>query len=112
MTIRTPEPFWKTTGPKAPWGDFDVDAALHFEMDLSPWLLSAGPNLTLVEAIVICDSPLQIDDQIVDDSIVLQVTAVAGQVLVPGTFLRFKVKWRASDGQRDGRSFWLRIKDR
>jgi hypothetical protein len=41
-TIRTPDPLWKTTGPKASWDEFDPIALATFSFGLSPWAATAG----------------------------------------------------------------------
>ncbi len=112
MTIRTPEPFWKTTGPKAPWGDFDPNAKLNFSFDLGPWVATAGTGLTVADCEVTADPLLQAESQLLGEVVTVQVTAAAGATLVPSASLWFRLRMTLSDGQRDDRTFWLVVRER
>lgn len=111
-TIRTPEPFWKTTGPKAPWGDFDPNAKLNFSFDLAPWVAAAGTGLTVSVCDVTSDPLLHVDRHLAGDQATVQVVAADGQTLVPGAYLWFRLRMALSDGQRDERTFWLLVRER
>jgi hypothetical protein len=111
-TIRTPEPFWKTTGPKAPWGDFDPDAKLTFTFDLGPWVATAGTGLTMSNCEVAADPLLHVESQLLGSVVTVQVRAADGQILVPGSFLWLRLRMNLSDGQRDDRTFYLLTRPR
>jgi hypothetical protein len=111
-TIRTPQPFWKTTGPKAPWGDFDPNAKLNFSFDLSPWADTAGTGLTVSACDVAVDPLLQVESQLAGGVVTVKVQAAAGATLVPSASLWVRLRMTLSDGQRDDRTFWLVVQER
>lgn len=111
-TIRTPEPFWKTTGPKAPWGDFDPNAKLNFSFDLSPWVGTAGTALTVVSCEVTADPLLHVESQLAGDVVTVQARAADGAALVPNASLWLRLRMTLSDGQRDDRTFWLVVRNK
>jgi hypothetical protein len=111
-TIRTPEPFWKTTGPKAPWGDFDPEAILNFSFDLSPWVSTAGTALTVASCEVTADPLLHVESQLLGAAVTVQVRAADGQALAPSSYLWLRLRMTLSDGQRDDRTFWLLVRPR
>jgi hypothetical protein len=111
-TIRTPEPFWKTTGPKAPWGDFDPNAQLNFSFDLSPWVATAGTDLTLSSCEVASDALLHVSSQLAESVATVQVRAADGATLLAGAWLWIRLRVTLSDGQRDDRTFWLLVRER
>ncbi|UST52977.1 hypothetical protein NF681_11540 [Comamonadaceae bacterium OTU4NAUVB1] len=110
--IRSPEPFWRTTGVKTPWGPFDPDARLNFSFDVSPWVTSAGVGLALADCEVLTDQKLQASREIDGQIITVRMQAAAGQTLVPETYLSFRLRMTLSDGQRDDRTFWLLVRER
>lgn len=108
-TIRTPEPFWKTTGPKAPWGDFDPNAKLNFSFDLSPWVATAGAGLTVSAYEVSADPLLHVNSQLAGSVVTVQVRAADGATLVSSASLWLRLHMTLGDGQWDDRTFWLEL---
>jgi hypothetical protein len=110
--LRTPIPFWRETGPKVPWGPFDPDAKLNFSFDMSPWVTTAGPGLTLESCDVIGDPLLTIDKAIEGSTVTVGVRAATPSSLPAGSWLSFTLRMQLSDGQRDDRTFWLLVRSR
>lgn len=104
--------YWRTSGPKAPWGPFDPDANLNFSFDVSEWVASAGIGLTLSACDVISDALLQVDKAVTGSLVTLRVRAVSASTIPAGATLAITLRMSLSDGQRDDRTFYLLAKDR
>ena len=110
--IRTPEPYWRNIGPKTPWGPFDPDAVLNFSFDLAPWIISAGPALSLSGCEVLSDPRLVVLSDLVGAVVTVRLRAGNPLSIATGDTLAFTLRMVLSDGQRDDRTFYLLVRDR
>jgi hypothetical protein len=110
--IRTPDVYWKTTGPRTPWGEFDPNAQLNFSFDLASWIASAGVGLSLSGCEVASDPLLTATSQLAGELVTVRIRIANGQTVEPGTYLWFRLRMTLSDGQRDDRTFWLLARER
>ena len=104
--------YWRTAGPKAPWGPFDPNASLNFSFDLSDWIASAGPSLALSVCDVIADPLLAVAAAVAGSEVTVRVSAINPSTLPIGAMLPFTLRMTLSDGQRDDRTFYLLVRDR
>ena len=106
--------FFQTVGGPGPWGLFDKDAKLHFELNFAPWVTSAGTGLTLTSATVLASPLLTIDRQsITPEGLVrFRVQLVDPEGPIPRAFVPFTIRLVLSDDQQDDRTFYLRVTDR
>lgn len=111
-TIRTPDPLWKTTGPKASWDEFDPIALATSSFGLSPWAGTAGTGVTIADCEVEADPSLHTASQLAADVATVQVKAADAQTLMAGAKLWFRLCMTLSDGQRDDRTFWRLVWER
>lgn len=110
--IRTPEPFWRTAGPKAPWGPFDPHAKLNFSFDLKQWVVSAGRALELSGCTVEADQRLVVVAELSGVIVTVRVQAENPASLPHGAMLPLTLRMKLSDGQCDDRTFYLLVRDR
>lgn len=110
--------FWKDTGPYKPWGPFNCapGAGLNFSFNTATWLAESGTGLTLDQA----GSSIEVAAPLVRMGAVMYTGAkmtariefAPDAVIVPGAFVKLSVTFRASDGQHDARTYYLRLEPR
>jgi len=112
--------FWNQSGPLHPWGPFNCapGASLNFTYNAAAWLSKSGTGLTLDEAGsgVDVEAPLVKAAQAFAGSLItarieLDPDAVIGAAQV-GQFVPLRVNFKASDGQHDARTYYLRLEPR
>lgn len=104
---------WQTLAGPAPWLPMDTDASLNFSFDLSAWIAAAGTALTLTNAEFIDHSALDVSAPTLAGAVVttrIEWLPDADQRL--GAFYPFTLRFTASDGQRDDRTFNLQFVER
>ena len=105
---------WKTTGAPYPWREFDPDAKLVFTFDFADFVALAGEGLTLASVDVVDLDP-GLEQWGAPGSITAAVFTMRLQRSAFETTkqdLRFTLRPVLSDGQRDDRTFILRLTNR
>lgn len=106
--------YWKTTGARQPWGEFDPDAGLNFSFNLADFAAQAGAALTVQGVQVIADPRLAVSSpSLAANVFTMRVDKVNPAAAADiGQFVPFTLRIMLSDGQHDDRTFYLLIRQR
>lgn len=105
---------WKNTGAPFPWDEMDPDAKLAFTFDFSDFVALAGEGLTLASVDLVdldpglepWGAPASVTDGVYTMRLQRSAEPATGQDM------QFTLRPTLSDGQRDDRTFILRIRQK
>lgn len=104
---------WNYTGAPHPWAPFGIDADLVFSWDVSAWVASAGPALTLQSAEMVLDERLQLVGAVSLEGSVITARVKRSEVAATiGAMMKLRLHMTLSDGQHDDRNFLLKLVER
>lgn len=104
---------WNYTGAPHPWAPFGIDADLVFSWDVSAWVASSGPALTLQTAEVALDERLRMVGAVSLEGSVITARIKRSDVAATiGTMMKIRIHMTLSDGQHDDRNFLLKLVER
>lgn len=102
--------FWDTTNPLHPQGLFDPDSEIVFPIEITDILDKL--NTTYADHEVIADAPLECVSHPYDDGVVsVRIKMADGEPYKLGSSYPFTVRVIGTDGQRDDRTLWLKIRE-
>lgn len=102
--------FWDDTDPFKPWGWFDPDDIINIPFDFSEYLTSQGS--TYVSHTLTPDVNLEATTVAPNaGEIVVQVAKASAGVLKIGTKYGVTCQITASDGQKQSKTLYLKIKE-
>lgn len=102
--------FWNIDDPLKPWGLFDRDDKINIPFDFAEYF--EGEGSTYAAHTLSSDSNLlAVDVAVVDGVVLVQVSKAVAGTLEEGVKYSVTCQVEGSDGQKQSKTLWLKIKE-